>query len=338
MDKAGNSTSTLTAAGPAVLRLAIPLLATIFATPFGPWGRLSPQPIIAPQGSGFESAGTFNPAVISKGGKIVMLYRAQDAKGTSTLGYATSEDGVHFTRLAQPVFGPEAPYEKGGGTEDPRLVKLSGTYYLTYTGYNNVDGAGKDKKDAQLCLATSPDLLHWTRRGVILQAYHGKWNVGWTKSGAIVAQKINGRYWMYYLGESPDSAGEMGIAASEDLLHWTDASSRPVASVRPGHFDSKVVEPGPPPVITSAGILLIYNGADDRLIYSAGWILFDAHDPRRVLARSDEPIFQPAEPWEKAGQVPNVVFVEGLVRRDRRWLFYYGGADKYIGVAGADSR
>src|SRR5580692_5110638 len=99
--------------------------------PFGKWTRLSVEPILSPGGDGFETAGTFNPAVVEKDGKFVMLYRAQDRKGTSTLGYAASEDGVHFSRSSQPVFGPEAPYEKGGGTEDPRLVEIDGTYYLT---------------------------------------------------------------------------------------------------------------------------------------------------------------------------------------------------------------
>jgi predicted GH43/DUF377 family glycosyl hydrolase len=306
--------------------------------PFGSWKRLSSGPIIAPQGSGFESAGTFNPGVVEKDGKIVMLYRAQDGKGTSTLGYAVSDDGVTFSRSPGPVLGPEAPYEKGGGTEDPRLAQINGTYYLTYTGYNNVDGVGKDKRDAQLCLATSTDLTHWARQGVILPAYRGKWNVGWTKSGAIVPQKVNGRYWMYYLGDASDSGGKMGLASSTDLLHWADATDHPVASTRPGYFDSKVVEPGPPPVLTSGGILLIYNGADDRLIYSTGWILFDKDDPSKVLARAEKPLFHPVESWEKVGQVPNVVFVEGLVRRGRQWLFYYGGADKYIGIASAESQ
>src|SRR5207302_6310831 len=59
---------------------------------------------------------------------------------------------------------PISPYEKGGGVEDPRLVKVGDTYYLTYTGYNNIDGMGSDHKDAQLCLATSSDLIHWKRR------------------------------------------------------------------------------------------------------------------------------------------------------------------------------
>ncbi|HEV2176365.1 MAG TPA: glycoside hydrolase family 130 protein [Terriglobia bacterium] len=312
--------------------------ASTFRPPFGTWRRLSSQPIIAPEGTGFESAGTFNPAAVEKDGKIVMLYRAQDKKGTSRLGYAVSMDGVHFTRSLEPVLGPEAPYEKGGGTEDPRLVEINGTYYLTYTGYNNVDGIGKGKRDAQLCLATSSDLTHWTRHGVILPAYKGKWNVGWTKSGAIVPQMINGKYWMYYLGDASDSGGKMGLATSDDLLHWTDAGDQPVASTRPGYFDSKVVEPGPPPVLTPEGILLIYNGANDHLVYSTGWILFDKSDPSKVLARAHTPIFHPVKTWEKGGQVPNVIFVEGLVRRGKQWLFYYGGADKYIGVAAAESR
>jgi len=324
--------------GLAFFSAAAALVAAPFTPPLSPWKRLSSQPIIAPRGTGFESAGTFNPAALEKDGRVVMLYRAQDHKGTSRLGYAVSTDGVNFTRSPEPVLGPEAPFEKGGGTEDPRLVEINGVYYLTYTGYNNVDGTGKDKRDAQLCLATSSDLTHWKRHGVILPAYKGKWNVGWTKSGAIVPKMINGKYWMYYLGDASDSGGKMGLAASPDLLHWTDASDQPVATTRPGRFDSKVVEPGPPPVLTSEGILLIYNGADDHLVYSTGWILFDQNDPGKVLARADQPIFSPVETWEKVGQVPNVIFVEGLVRRDKRWLFYYGGADKYIGVAAAELR
>lgn len=95
--------------------------ASPFAPPFGKWKRLSSGPILAPQGDGFESAGTFNPAVVRKDGKFVMLYRAQDHHGTSSLGYATSDDGIHFIRRPEPVMAAEAPYEKGGGVEDPDL-------------------------------------------------------------------------------------------------------------------------------------------------------------------------------------------------------------------------
>src|SRR5690349_1940490 len=92
--------------------------------PFTELRRLSDTPIISPRGDGWESAGTFNPAVIQREGKIVMLYRAQDKAGTSRLGYAESEDGIHFTRRTEPVLSPKADYEKDGGVEDPRLVQF----------------------------------------------------------------------------------------------------------------------------------------------------------------------------------------------------------------------
>jgi beta-1,2-mannosidase len=208
----------------------------------GEWHRLSQQPILSPQGDTWESAGTFNPSVILRNGKFVMLYRAQDRYGTSRLGYAESTDGIHFERHAEPVLSPATDYERDGGVEDPRLVAFGDTYYLTYTGYN--------KKDAQLCLATSKDLIHWQREGVIVPAYMGNWNVGWTKSGAIVPEKIKGRYWMYFLGVSADKRDQTGLAYSDDLLHWTEATNKPVLPTRSGNFDSRVVEPGPAPLIT----------------------------------------------------------------------------------------
>ncbi len=292
--------------------------------PFGAWQRASQNPVISPQGDGWESAGTFNPSVVLRDGKIVMLYRAQDKAGTSRLGYAESVDGIHFKRRSQPVFSPEKDYEKDGGVEDPRLVQFGDTYYLTYTGYN--------KKDAQLCMATSKDLIHWERRGIILPAYKGNWNVRWTKSGAIVPKKIDGKYWMYFLGTSQDNKDQMGLASSTDLLHWTEATETPVLPARAGKFDSRVVEPGPAPIVTPKGIFLIYNGADDKLVYRTGVAMFDRNDPRRVISRTDSPIFAPEKEWEKVGQVPNVVFVEGMVRKGDDYLFYYGGADTNVGV------
>lgn len=289
------------------------------------WKRLAVEPILSPSGNTWEAAGTFNPAVIRYEGKIVMLYRAQDASGTSRLGYASSEDGLHFTRRPEPVLSPEAPYELNGGVEDPRLVKIGKTFYLTYTGYN--------KKDAQLCLATSRDLIHWQRRGILLPAYQGNWNKGWTKSGAILPWKLHGKYWMYWLGTSADGKDQMGLSYSRHLIHWTEATTTPVLPRRPGKFDERVVEPGPPPRLTKEGIVLIYNGADEQLIYRTGIAVFDRNDPGKLLSRSEQPLFTPDLSWEKKGQVANVVFVEGSIEEPKRLLLYYGGADKYVGVA-----
>src|SRR5260370_36706782 len=151
---------------PIFLLASLAFAASTHDLPFGPWKRASKEPILSPQGATWESAGTFNPAVIRvrrnvlyqtfpfppKPVQVVMLYRAQDASGTSRLGYAESRDGIHFTRRPDSVLSPETDYEKDGGVEDPRLQEFDGIYYLTYTGYN--------KTDAQLCLATSLDLIH----------------------------------------------------------------------------------------------------------------------------------------------------------------------------------
>ena len=90
-----------------ICALVVLLVATAYAgvriaLPFGKWHRASEGPILQPRGEGFESAGVFNPSVIMKDGKYVMLYRAQDRDGVSRLGYATSVDGIHFARNAEP--------------------------------------------------------------------------------------------------------------------------------------------------------------------------------------------------------------------------------------------
>ena len=299
--------------------------------------RLSNQPILSPQ-AGWAELALFNPTAIRHGSNVVLLFRAQDKNKTSRIGYADSTDGLHFKVRPEPVLSPEAAYEKNGGVEDPRVIEINGLFYLTYTGY--------DTHSAQLCLATSKDLIHWDRKGVILPAYKGTWNTQWTKSGAIIPQPINGKWWMYYLGTRTDPDGKprdyMGLATSTDLLHWTDATSAPVLSRRPGAFDSRVMEPGPTPIVTEAGILLLYNGADDKLVYGPGWALFDRNNPGRLLARSTESFVSPKLDWEKSGTVPNVIFLEGAVQpfflegaisRDLFQLTgYYGAADKYIGA------
>ncbi len=294
--------------------------------------RTAEEPLLRPGQFAWTEAGVFNAAATKVGQKTILLFRAQDRKGTSRIGYASSDDGIHFQIRPDPVLSPEADYEKNGGVEDPRLVAINHTYYLTYTAY--------DTHSAQLCLAVSQDLIHWQRKGVLLPAYKGSWNTQWTKSGAIIPQKINGKWWMYYLGTRTDPHGQardyMGLAESSDLLHWRDATAEPVLPRRPGAFDSRVMEPGPPPFITAGGILLLYNGADDHLVYGPGWVLFDKANPRRVIARSEHSFISPKLNWEHTGQVPNVIFMEGAILNSQsgnslRLTGYYGAADEYIG-------
>jgi len=287
------------------------------APSIGSFRKYEKNPILLPQNTGFEAKAVFNPATIVVNDTVFLFYRAEDWtghrkwKGTSTIGMAYSVDGINFTRYPKPVIIPEFDYELPGGCEDPRIVKIDDLYYLTYTAFNG--------ETAKLALAVSKDLLHWDKKGVIIP-----WE--WSKAGSILPEKINGKYIMYFGDKN------IGIAYSDNLIDWT-IDENPVLEPREGYFDNRIVEPGPPPILIEEGILLIYNGSNTQIEYETGWVLFSKDDPKKILARSEKPFLTLSEDWEKYGQVPNVIFVEGMVKYKSKWYLYYGCADTYIGVA-----
>jgi len=319
----------------------------------------------------------FNPAAVVRDGRVCLLVRAEDDvgryAGVSRIGLATSVDGQHFELEPEPVLYPDEgrwqAWEWPGGLEDPRIVQdPDGQFVCTYTAF--------DGKAGCLFVATSPDLRTWTKHGPAFAgspyARHA------TKAGAILTQlsdgrlvavKIDGRYWMYW-GE-----GAIFAAVSEDLVRWTPIEGdigpdkfltwdptvrgpmgnwslnrvpgpqglRALAGPRKHGFDSLLVEAGPPAVLTPAGAILIYNGANHpahgdegvpSFAYQPAIMRFDGRDPLALMARPDTPLI-PVQATEASGQVGNVVFAEGLVAFQGQWLLYVGLADSRLGVATA---
>lgn len=322
----------------------------------------------------------FNPGAVVHDGKVCLLVRGEDRvgryAGTSRIGLATSDDGVAFELETEPVLAPGndrwQAWEWPGGIEDPRVVQApDGQFVCTYTAF--------DGKVGCLFVATSPDLRHWTKHG---PAFAGSAYVRLpTKAGAIVtelkdgvlvAARIDGRFWMYW-GE-----GMIFAATSDDLVRWTplEAESapdkyltwdpavagpmghwtldrvpgaqglRPIAGPRRHRFDSLLTEPGPPPVLTDQGIVLIYNGGNHfdggsadapAFAYQPGQMLLDPFDPTAVIGRLADPFLR-VDPAEAQGQIGNVLFAEGLVAREGQWLLYLGLSDSRIGVAVGQQR
>jgi predicted GH43/DUF377 family glycosyl hydrolase len=93
---------------------------------------------------------------------------------------------------------------------------------------------------------------------------------------------------------------------------------------------------GPPPIKTKQGWLLIYHGVDNNHVYRAGAALLDLKDPGKVLGRTTQPILEPKEPYEKNGDVSNVVFPTGACVIDAKLFVYYGAADKVCCIATTD--
>lgn len=300
---------------------------------------------------------TFNPAATYSAGDVIVMYRSEDDRNqgigsrTSRLGFAKSQDGLHFQKMKVPVFYPDdgddqKQYEWPGGCEDPRIaVTEDGLYVMLYTQWN--------RECPRLAAATSRDLLHWEKYGpVFAKAYDGRFLDIPTKSASIITEmkgdfqfiaKMNGKYWMYW-GEQ-----FVNLASSDDLVNWTpmvdeNGDLLKVMAPRDGYFDSQLTECGPPAIITKDGILLFYNGknmAGEKgtkdfapNTYCAGQALFDKNDPTKLIGRLDKPYLYPTEEFERTGQyVDGTVFTEGMVWHDGRWFLYYGCADSRVAVA-----
>jgi len=318
----------------------------------------------------WEERNVLNPTAIVKDDKVYLFYRAQDSMGTSRIGMAISIDGLHFEKSASPVFYPdnddmktkEWNYKKDAaeqtnseecyfcyfdGVEDPRIVESeSGTYFMTYTSY--------DGKTARLSIASSKDLMNWTKHGLVLK--DEKYADTWSKAGAIVgalegnkviAKKIDGKYWMYFGDTS------LFLAYSEDLINWqvaeNEESGKKISVLHPrmGRFDSRLVEPGPYALLKEEGILLIYNASNaanfndpslPKFTYAAGQALFDKETPYKLIDRMEDNFIHPDKDYEKIGEVNEVCFVEGLVFFNKHWFLYYGTADSKIAVAVYDPK
>ena len=295
-----------------------------------------------------------------------------------------NKTGESATQDLQVVFEAKEDFERCG-TEDPRVALWNGTYFLFYTAY--------DCNKAALALATttgSPfNASSWVRHGVLFP------QAKWSKSGAAIfspsfsttptatmAHRAPEPGAPLSAGAEPtakttatakhhllwgDSSIDPGlhVATSSNGLNWTLIPNKLVLPVRADpHFDSALVEAGPPPLPLSHSnhLFFLYNSARKGfpspkpgydLQYNVGFAVLNASDPSQVLQRSSEPLLSPSLEWEIGNTTeyltPNVVFVEGMLpappthrsqlscpqpshpTKQGRFIAIYGAADSALG-------
>jgi len=303
----------------------------------------------------FENKAVLNPACIQAGDTTHMFYRAVDRNDISSIGYCQLVDNKVIKRLKKPVLFPETEYEKMG-VEDPRITYLDGTYYLFYTAY--------DGKDALIAYATSSDLIHFTKQGLIsprisydeaedifrgsgirerytmFEMFYkergGKDILLFEKDASLFPQKINNKFALLHRILPGIQVIYFDKFSELTNNRWRDYFKNlgDFIVIDPLFwFESRNVGGGAPPIETEDGWLIIYHAVEDTplgKIYHAAAALLDRKNPLKVLGRLSEPLFSAEEPWEKIGIVGNVVFPTGAVVRDERLYIYYGAADKLI--------
>jgi predicted GH43/DUF377 family glycosyl hydrolase len=238
----------------------------------------------------------------------------------SHLRVARASDGIHFAVDGTPALTPANQYE-AFGVEDPRITVLDGKYWINYTAVS--------QHGISTALASTTDFKKFERHGVIFPPPN--------RDVTIFPEKIGGRYVALHR-PMPEGLGQPSIwlASSPDLKSWGDHCL--VATARTGKWDDEKIGGGAVPFRVHAGRqdawLAIYHGVSRQpTTYSLGALLLDIHDPRKVLARSREPILKPEAKYEREGFFGDVVFTCGAIPQGELVRIYYGAADAVMAVA-----
>jgi len=314
----------------------------------------------------FENNGVLNPAAIREGDFVHLFYRAVSEGNHSSIGYCKLNGPLQVeNRLNKPILVPEFDYECEG-IEDPRLVKIEDLYYLTYTAFDGINALG--------CLATSTDLIHFEKRGILAPqltheefiklvkanplvnfkryGYHieegmhrkdGIKMLVWDKNIIFFPRKIGGEFYFIHR-----IRGKVQFVATADPLHdltpafWQNYFLHIHESLLfLPKYDHEIsyIGGGCPPIETEFGWLLIYHGVKTSLkgnVYSACAALLDLENPQKEIARLPYPLFVPTYQWELTGEVNNVCFPTGAVVFEDTLYIYYGAADNLIACASMD--
>ncbi len=323
---------------------------------------------LAPSHDELEVVGAFNPGAIAVGDEVVILVRVAerpkekrpglwglprwDPEGGLTIDWLAeddlepldprvvarksdglirlnfishlrvirSKDGRTIDSVEAPMFTPQSRYEEYG-VEDPRITKIGDLYYFTYVAVS--------RHGAATALASTRDFESFARHGVIFCPEN--------KDVVLFPEQVNGHYVAMHRpnAATPFCTPEMWLAWSSDLTHW---GRHDYFLGGDSGWETGRIGAGTPPIHTKQGWLEIYHGnrrptePGDVGRYSAGALLLDHDDPRRILRHTDGAIMEPEADFEREGFVPNVVFPTGIVPRDDVLQVYYGAADAYTGV------
>jgi predicted GH43/DUF377 family glycosyl hydrolase len=311
----------------------------------------------------FENESVLNPAAIQVGQTVHLFYRAVRIGNFSTIGYCRLDGPLTIVeRWNRPFMVPESESEKHG-VEDPRIVKIDDLYYLTYTAYDGTNARG--------ALATSEDLIHFEKQGLIVppitfarfisliesnggvneKYYHDnkfynphadpeKKVMLWDKNVVFFPRRIKGN--LVFLHRIRPGIQIVSVKNIKDLTidfwekYFTKLQDHIVLDPVFNH-ESGYVGGGCPPIETEQGWLLIYHGAEETdkgIVYSAcAAALLDLDNPEKVISRLPYALFSPELEWELKGDVNNVVFPTGTALFGDTLFIYYGAADSHVACA-----
>jgi predicted GH43/DUF377 family glycosyl hydrolase len=294
--------------------------------------RYEHNPILTADAWPYPSNSVFNPgATLLPDGETLLLARVEDRRGISHLTAARSQDGITNWRIDQrPTLRPDPENypEELWGIEDPRITWAPelDRYAVTYTSYST--------SGPLVSLALTRDFREFERMGVIMPPED--------KDAALLPRRLGGRWALIHrpVSSFPGSRENMWLSYSPDLKRWGEHTV--MLEARHGAWwDANKIGLSPQPVETAEGWLVIYHGVrmtPAGCLYRLGLALFDLEDPAKLVRRGDEWVFGPDAPYERVGDVGDVVFPCGVIHdpATNELRMYYGAADTSIAMATGD--
>lgn len=318
--------------------------------------RFEGNPILSPNPAHeWENLAVFNPAAWYEKDKqlVLLLYRAAEAhpEYKCYFGLAVSNDGYHFERVSdEPAIGPSVDGFDASTIQDPRMVKMGDTYYITYASRFYPFGQFWLPKEAQYqppkrpgdfpkvirTNATSTGLLltkdfkTFVRAGRITDPLLDDRDV------VLFPEKIDGKYVMMHRplewvgGKYRTKHACAWISTAEDLLGFRKSKLLIKAKY---DWEAGKLGINTPPIKTAHGWLTLYHAVGPDKYYRLGALLLDLEDPGKVLHRTRDWIMQPEAKYEIDGYYRGCVFPCGKVVIGDTLFVYYGAADKHVGLA-----
>ncbi|MFH1879144.1 MAG: glycoside hydrolase family 130 protein [Candidatus Omnitrophota bacterium] len=266
-----------------------------------------------------------NSAVVKFGDGYAGIFRVDEIDMNFTMHVGKSKDGINWDISPDAIkMETSDPYLKiTNRTYDPRVTRIDDTFYFTWC----LDSP----QGPCIGMAETRDFNTFSQKENLLMPPN--------RNCVIFPRKIKGKYAI--LSRPSDRGhtpfGDIFYSTSPDLVHW--GCHRHVFGTLNSGWQSTKVGPGPVPIETKEGWLLIYHGvwtSCNGYIYYAGGALLDLEEPWKVLYRTKDYLLAPTELYERVGDVPNVVFPSSAVVNDGVIRLYYGCADTCISMAEAE--
>jgi sucrose-6-phosphate hydrolase SacC (GH32 family) len=220
------------------------------------WTRYSGNPVFEGIAGSWDQGNVVLPTVLQDRNTLRMWYLGGLDGDAGTIGYAVSEDGIHWNRHSSPVFQARAGTWYEDGIFPGTVIKENGVFKMWFSGaFGGSLSGGSPTTESAVGYATSTDGITWTfyddpattsapyqsSDPVLQHGKPGEWDAAAAIEPSVIRTKCG--YEMWYIGgvQEEGTHQKLGYAFSSDGIHWTKYSKNPV--LLPDKWNTDLVFP-----------------------------------------------------------------------------------------------